>query len=262
MNQSLTIHIAAAAGLALASLAAGQPHSTDIMLTVSEGKIVTGTVDEQGAPLPGERVFQTRLGVVAPNFTPDPGFDCLPGTFPVGSRNGFRLLKALRVWNGTDFSQVAAPSMEVSFATLWALTPAIDEPVEGFLLNVGSNGQWHRHYDYTLLEPADAGVYLMEMTIFSNNAAIQESDPFWLVFNQNSPQQTADAATQWVRDNLAGGEPCVADFNQDGGVDGADVEAFFLAWEAGDSSADVNQDGGVDGADVEFFFVRWEAGGC
>ncbi|MBX3409703.1 MAG: hypothetical protein KF859_07430 [Phycisphaeraceae bacterium] len=56
--------------------------------------------------------------------------------------------------------------------------------------------------------------------------------------------------------------PCVADFNQDGGVDGADVEAFFIAWEAGDGSADVNQDGGIDGSDVEFFFIQWEAGGC
>ena len=56
----------------------------------------------------------------------------------------------------------------------------------------------------------------------------------------------------------AGG--CPADFNQDGGVDGADVEAFFVLWEAGDNGADFNQDGGVDGADVEAFFVRWEAG--
>jgi len=55
---------------------------------------------------------------------------------------------------------------------------------------------------------------------------------------------------------------CPADFNQDGGVDGADVEAFFVAWESGDSVSDVNQDGGVDGGDVEYFFVRWEAGGC
>lgn len=55
---------------------------------------------------------------------------------------------------------------------------------------------------------------------------------------------------------------CPADFNQDGGVDGQDVEAFFLAWEAGDNRADVNQDGGVDGADVEMFFVHWQAGGC
>jgi spore coat protein A len=56
--------------------------------------------------------------------------------------------------------------------------------------------------------------------------------------------------------------PCPADFNQDGGVDGADVEAFFDAWESGAPSADVNQDGGIDGSDVETFFAAWEAGGC
>jgi hypothetical protein len=55
---------------------------------------------------------------------------------------------------------------------------------------------------------------------------------------------------------------CPADFNHDGGVDGADVAAFFAAWEQGDPAADVNRDGGVDGSDVEEFFRRWEAGGC
>ncbi|MBS0198007.1 MAG: hypothetical protein JSR77_14720 [Planctomycetes bacterium] len=58
------------------------------------------------------------------------------------------------------------------------------------------------------------------------------------------------------------GSACPADFNQDGGVDGADVQSFFVAWEASDASADVNQDGGIDGGDVESFFAAWEAGGC
>ena len=53
---------------------------------------------------------------------------------------------------------------------------------------------------------------------------------------------------------------CVGDYNQDGGVDGSDVEAFFADWENGNGAADLNQDGGVDGADVEFFFAAWEAG--
>ncbi|MBS0197339.1 MAG: matrixin family metalloprotease [Planctomycetes bacterium] len=56
--------------------------------------------------------------------------------------------------------------------------------------------------------------------------------------------------------------PCPADFNQDGGIDGADVEFFFAAWGAGDTSADVNTDGGIDGADVEYFFAQWETGAC
>jgi hypothetical protein len=59
-----------------------------------------------------------------------------------------------------------------------------------------------------------------------------------------------------------GGLPCPADFNQDGGVDGSDVDAFFAAWENGQEEADVNYDGGVDGADVDTFFAAWEAGGC
>ncbi len=56
--------------------------------------------------------------------------------------------------------------------------------------------------------------------------------------------------------------PCAADFNQDGGVDGADVGAFFAAWSQARVSADVNIDGGIDGADVESFFGVWSSGGC
>jgi hypothetical protein len=53
---------------------------------------------------------------------------------------------------------------------------------------------------------------------------------------------------------------CIGDFNEDGGVDGADVESFFVVWSNGESSADLNQDGGIDGGDVETFFGHWEAG--
>jgi hypothetical protein len=55
---------------------------------------------------------------------------------------------------------------------------------------------------------------------------------------------------------------CPADFDQDGGVTGADVEAFFLAFESGDPCGDTDLDGGVTGADVEAFFIAFEAGGC
>jgi hypothetical protein len=34
----------------------------------------------------------------------------------------------------------------------------------------------------------------------------------------------------------------------------------FLDWEAGEGRADVNLDGGVDGADVSAFFFSWERG--
>jgi hypothetical protein len=68
-----------------------------------------------------------------------------------------------------------------------------------------------------------------------------------------------------VRVTGCGGEaaPCeVADFNRDGGVDGADLEAFYTAWMSGEAAGDVNADGGVDGGDLEHFFTYWMLGGC
>ena len=55
---------------------------------------------------------------------------------------------------------------------------------------------------------------------------------------------------------------CIADFNQDGGIDGTDVESFFTAWENAEPRADVDGDGGVTGDDVGFFFDLWERGSC
>lgn len=49
---------------------------------------------------------------------------------------------------------------------------------------------------------------------------------------------------------------CPADWNDDGGVDGDDVIAFFGDWDV--SNADFNEDGGTDGDDVIAFFGRWD----
>lgn len=54
----------------------------------------------------------------------------------------------------------------------------------------------------------------------------------------------------------------IADFNQDGSVEGQDIEAFYTSWEVSEPAADVNLDGGVDGQDIEVFFTYWEVGGC
>ena len=94
-------------------------------------------------------------------------------------------------------------------------------------------------------------------TLTITNAQPSDSGDFTAVFSNACGSVTSIAATLTV--NAA---PCLADFNQDGGIDGADVDAFFVNWAAGDSQADVNQDGGVDGSDVDAFFVIWQAGGC
>jgi hypothetical protein len=79
-------------------------------------------------------------------------------------------------------------------------------------------------------------------------AALARTDPVTAQSDTPRPA-TADLAP-----------PCPGDWNTDGGVDGADLEAFFASWEAGE--ADANRDGGTDGADVETFMIAWEAGGC
>jgi probable HAF family extracellular repeat protein len=56
--------------------------------------------------------------------------------------------------------------------------------------------------------------------------------------------------------------PCAADYDQNGGVDGGDLGAFFADFEQGLSCADVDQNGGIDGGDLAFFFAVFEAGGC
>lgn len=56
--------------------------------------------------------------------------------------------------------------------------------------------------------------------------------------------------------------PCAADYDQNGGVDGGDLGAFFADFEAGLPCADVDQNGGVDGGDLGLFFTLFEAGGC
>lgn len=55
---------------------------------------------------------------------------------------------------------------------------------------------------------------------------------------------------------------CEADFDDNGGVDGGDLSAFFSAFEEGVLCADIDRNGGVDGGDLAMFFQLFEEGGC
>ena len=105
---------------------------------------------------------------------------------------------------------------------------------------------------------AEHGLDLQGWTLISANGLSRNSRE--IVGEGINPQGN----TQAWRASLPApqGVLCIADFDESGGVDGADVEAFFIAWSGNDERADANQDGGVDGQDVEAFFIPWEAGGC
>lgn len=51
-----------------------------------------------------------------------------------------------------------------------------------------------------------------------------------------------------------------ADFDGNGGVDGADLAAWLAAYEVGDSATDVDLNGGIDGGDLGLWFDVFESG--
>ena len=51
--------------------------------------------------------------------------------------------------------------------------------------------------------------------------------------------------------------PCPADLDGDGTVDGADLAALLALWNGGDSAGDINGDGNTDGADLAALLAAW-----
>lgn len=110
-------------------------------------------------------------------------------------------------------------------------------------------------------------------------AYARELDTIYLICNNTDTLYTVDRATGnttavgstgtgnllglvWIPDPRPTCPACAADYDQDGGVTGADIAAFFTDFESGAECADVDQDGGVTGGDIGAFFQVFEAGGC
>lgn len=99
-------------------------------------------------------------------------------------------------------------------------------------------------------------------------AAVSAEDvgSYRCVVSNDCDSTTSSPATLSVRDAFdpmcMGCPPCPADYDNNGGVDGGDLAAFFLDFENGEACADVDLNGGVDGGDLAFFFMVFEEGGC
>jgi hypothetical protein len=103
-----------------------------------------------------------------------------------------------------------------------------------------------------------AGVYYMATSLIAqSNSALGRFH-----VRSNSGSSLSYQADFYLGTGSGTGCGCAADYNVDGGVDGGDVEAFFIDWSNAAGCSDVNIDGGVDGGDVEAFFTVWSAGGC
>lgn len=195
----------AAVGLGVISSVASAQHAGDVLLEVIDGRIVTGLLGGESNPIVvhDQRAFGSEFGEILPNFTDEPGFDSEPGTFDPASSIGFNVLEGLKSWNGSAWVDAGAVTLEIAYATE-SVTVGSD-PVAGFAMPVSPNGEWHRHFDFTLNAPAADGLYLLTWELHSTDPSVGASRPFYIVFNQNGDEAQHAAAIEWVATNLVPG---------------------------------------------------------
>lgn len=239
--------------------ASAQIDGGDVDLSVDAwGRIRAGASDESGTLYPTQRVYTASFDI-APNFTNEPGFDCEPGTFTPGAMLGFNIRAALRVWDDAaeNFDAIPQERIQMKLGPLGpVLTPETDANVEGFRIAAGADGKFHHHYGYTLLAPAAAGVYLLELEFASDDGSLATSRPMFLVFNQNADAAEHQRAAAWVQHHYA----CSSDVNDDRTVDLSDFFDFFNDFDQGLGRADITCDNQVDLEDFFAFFNGFDAG--
>lgn len=255
----------------IAPHASAQPHGSDIILTVNNDRITTSAL--VGESITPSRVFESEFASL--DFTDEPGFDSEAGTFPGSSLVGFNVRAALRLWNGAefplDFSGIPAERIRIRKSGFGdVLTPASDTLTAGFGIPVSSGGEFHQHLGFTLQSPSGAGIYLLELELWSSAPSIATSEPLWIVFNNDMPEEDHEAAVEWANGNLAP-PSCPSDVNGDTDSDILDLLDFldsFGACEnqpapcAGSSGieADFNADTLVDILDFLDFLDAFGAG--
>lgn len=79
-------------------------------------------------------------------------------------------------------------------------------------------------------------------------------------FTATAPPPTGSFDIAWFTFFVCA--PCVGNFDNTGGVNAADIAAYFAAYEEGLLCADADRDGGITGNDVAAFFRAFENGGC
>jgi len=102
----------------------------------------------------------------------------------------------------------------------------------------------------TIAVRTDEALYTLRIT----NATPGDAGEYTISFTNPCGTAVSTAATVTVR--------CIGDFNQDGGIDGNDIDSYFASWEAAVPDADVDFDGIVDSADAGSFLDRWSNGRC
>jgi hypothetical protein len=261
---------AALCAFALSSSCLGQVHESDVILSVANGRIVTGRVENSIEVFP-RFVFSATLGDGGiPSATFNPGYEAESGTFSVSELVGLTIRRALRKWDGTSFSTIPPEQLQV-IRTATISTPAQDPTNCGVSDSVALGvanplGGIHIHPAYQLGSPASAGIYLLELQAWMTDSTTGVSLPFWVVFNQNDSPSNLQGAFEWAEVHLAGQATCFA--NCDGSTSPPilnvnDFTCFLQRFAAADCAA--NCDGSTSTPvlnvnDFNCFLSRFAAG--
>lgn len=246
-------------------------HDADLAIRVGDGsRIEFGLPSETGGGSEwGVRVARARLDLASfPNLTDNPGFDSASGSFTPGTAIGFDLLAPLYLWDGEEFSTIDPDyAMSVTKGDDVVTTPESAGRVTGFTFgSADSGGRFHHHVRF-FLDPFELssvpGLWLLEMELWSKNAAVLPSEPLFLVFASGAEAfAQQDEAVGWVEQNLIGGPCSPADIAEpDGVLDLSDITAFITAFTTEDPLGDLAEPTGVfDLSDLVTFIELFTAG--
>lgn len=179
---------------------------------------------------------------------PSVGVGLLPGNSPQAYADNIStsIDRILAIWTANGF-----PEEELAFLVVTPFNTADPQDAQ---LTAYRDAAAELTLAYPRLAVIDQGA------LFSYQQMVS-SGYFYASYDRNHLSTTGFNAVVSAEIDLLMANWCIADVDNNGGIDGADLAAFFAYYESGDSAADIDFNGGVDGADLSAFFVAYE-GGC
>ena len=191
----------------------------DVGIKVENGRVVTKAMSE---PFPGgvdfsdSRVFSGEFIVQGGlTFTDEPGLFAQDNTFAPGSIFSFNVLKALRVWNGTNFDTISSERLRLELGLASVFTPTTDSLTTGLSFNVPFSGGFDQHFDVFLVDSAlgnstTTGIFLLEVEYSNSLLTAGPSLSNFILFNNNASAPDFDAAADYVTNTLVPSPASVA----------------------------------------------------
>lgn len=176
--------------LTLCSTPVWAQHDGDVDFEYEGGKLVF----EDGPVFEGE--FPTS-GLFA-RFTSDPGFETHEPIGP-GDIISYNVLDNLYYWSGVtqDFASPGATTITIDNAvgadTIVGAGTGIMIP-GGIIGQASGSGDFHAHINFVLSEFADFGAYGLLLQLSTDDPLIDDSDPFFFVFNYGLNETLFDTA--------------------------------------------------------------------